>query len=89
MQWWTRRKPGLAIAVRSRPAKIAGWTLIAIVGLAALTAYGVALWKVPDWMHLTARARRAGRALEVVCRASPHRARADRAQGLTGLSSVA
>jgi hypothetical protein len=53
MQWWTRRKPGLVIAARSRPAKIAGWTLIAAVGVAALTAYGVSLWKVPDWMQLT------------------------------------
>jgi len=45
---------GLAIMARSRAARIAGWTLAVIVGLPAAAAYGVALWKAPDWMHATA-----------------------------------
>jgi hypothetical protein len=44
---------GLAIAARSRPARVAGWTLAAILALAAATAYGVALWRAPGWMHAT------------------------------------
>jgi hypothetical protein len=43
----------LAIIARSRPARIAGWTSAAILALAAAAAYGVALWKAPDWMHAT------------------------------------
>src|SRR5262245_1664439 len=50
----SRRMQGLAIMARSRAARIAGWTLAVIVGLAAAAAYGVALWKAPDWMHATA-----------------------------------
>jgi uncharacterized protein YjbI with pentapeptide repeats len=45
--------PEWAIAARSRPALIAARTLAAILGLAAVAAYVLALWKVPDWMHLT------------------------------------
>jgi uncharacterized protein YjbI with pentapeptide repeats len=43
----------LAIIARSRPARIVGWTSAAILALAAAAAYGVALWKAPDWMHAT------------------------------------
>src|SRR5262245_54791635 len=50
----SRRMQGLAIMARSPAARIAGWTLAVIVGLAAAAAYGVALWKAPDWMHATA-----------------------------------
>ena len=42
-----------AIGARTRPARIAGWTLAAILGLAAVAAYGVALWRAPGWMHAT------------------------------------
>jgi hypothetical protein len=41
----------LAIIARSRPPRVAGWTLAAILALAALAAYGVALRRAPDWMH--------------------------------------
>jgi hypothetical protein len=34
-------------------ARITGWTLAAILALAAATAYGVALWRAPGWMHAT------------------------------------
>jgi hypothetical protein len=43
----------LVIIARSRPALIAGWILIAILGLAAVAAYGVALLRAPGWMHVT------------------------------------
>lgn len=43
----------LAITARSRPAARVGWTLAAILGLAAAAAYGVALWRAPGWMHAT------------------------------------
>jgi uncharacterized protein YjbI with pentapeptide repeats len=43
----------VAIAARSRPARIAGWTSAAILALAAATAYGLALWRAPGWMHAT------------------------------------
>jgi uncharacterized protein YjbI with pentapeptide repeats len=48
---WTWRD--LVIGARSRPARFAGWTVAAILALAAATAYGVALWNVPEWMHAT------------------------------------
>jgi hypothetical protein len=48
--WITR---DLVIGARSGPARFAGWTVAAILALAAATAYGVALWKAPDWMHGT------------------------------------
>lgn len=54
MWWWgiwLRRH--MAIIARSRPAQIAGWTLAAILALAAVAAYGLALWRAPDWMHVT------------------------------------
>jgi hypothetical protein len=41
----------LVIAARGRPARAAVWTLGVILGLAAAAAYGVALWRVPGWMH--------------------------------------
>jgi hypothetical protein len=43
----------LAIMARGRRARIAGWTLAAILALAAATAYGVALWQAPGWAHAT------------------------------------
>ena len=48
-----RRWRTLAIAARSRPARAAGWTLAAVLGLAAAVAYAVALWRAPGWMHAT------------------------------------
>ncbi|SRR6266516_981207 len=47
---WTR---DLAIIARRRPARIAGWTLAILLGLAAVAAYGVTLWRAPGWMHAT------------------------------------
>ena len=44
---------GLAIIARTRPARITGWTPAAILALAAVVAYGVALWRAPGWMHAT------------------------------------
>ena len=44
---------GLAIAARSRRGRIAGWTLAAILALAAATVYGLALWRAPSWAHAT------------------------------------
>jgi pentapeptide repeat protein len=32
---------------------MAGWTLAAILALAAAAVYGLALWRAPDWMHGT------------------------------------
>jgi hypothetical protein len=43
----------LAIIARSRPARVAGWALAAILALAAVTVYGVALWRAPGWAHAT------------------------------------
>jgi len=43
----------LAIIARSRRGRIGGWTLAAILALAAATIYGVALWRAPGWMHAT------------------------------------
>src|SRR5262249_43685057 len=43
----------LVIKARSRPAWFAGWAAAGILALAAATAYGVALWKAPHWMHAT------------------------------------
>jgi hypothetical protein len=43
----------VAIIARSRPARIAGWILVAVLALAAATVYGVALWRAPGWMHAT------------------------------------
>jgi hypothetical protein len=43
----------VAIRARSRPARIAGWTLAAIVALAAAAAYSRALWRAPGWTHAT------------------------------------
>jgi hypothetical protein len=43
----------LAIVARSRPARVAGWTLAAVLALAGATAYGLALWRAPGWMHAT------------------------------------
>jgi hypothetical protein len=43
----------LAIIARSRTARIAGWTLAAILALGAVAAYGLALWRAPGWMHAT------------------------------------
>jgi hypothetical protein len=43
----------LVIIVRRRSVLIAAWILIAILGLAAAVAYGVALWRAPEWMHAT------------------------------------
>ena len=43
----------VAIIARSRPARIAGWTLAATLALAAATVYGLALWQAPSWMHAT------------------------------------
>jgi uncharacterized protein YjbI with pentapeptide repeats len=48
---WTTRD--LVIGARSRPARFAGWTVAAILALAAATAYGVALWRAPGWVHAT------------------------------------
>ena len=48
--WLTR---DVAVLARSRRARIAGWTLAAIVALAAATVYGLALWQAPGWMHAT------------------------------------
>jgi hypothetical protein len=48
-----RRRRQLVIIARSRPARIAGWTLAAILGLVAAAVYGVALWRAPGWMHAT------------------------------------
>ncbi len=48
-----QRQRVLAIIVRSRPVRIAGWILAGVLGLAAATAYGLALWQAPDWMHAT------------------------------------
>jgi uncharacterized protein YjbI with pentapeptide repeats len=44
---------GVAVIARTRPARIAGWALAAILAVAAVTAYGVALWRAPGWMHAT------------------------------------
>jgi uncharacterized protein YjbI with pentapeptide repeats len=46
-----RRLHDLVITVRSRPARFVGWAVAAILALAAATAYGVALWKAPGWVH--------------------------------------
>src|SRR5215470_2877364 len=48
-----RRWRAVVVAARSRPARAAGWTLAAVLGLAAAVAYGVALWRAPGWMHAT------------------------------------
>jgi hypothetical protein len=48
-----RRMRKWGIIARSRPARIAGWTLAAILTLVAVAAYGVALWRAPSWMHAT------------------------------------
>jgi hypothetical protein len=41
----------LAIIARRRRGRIAGWTLAILLGLAAVAAYGLALWRAPDWVH--------------------------------------
>ena len=51
--WRLWRTRDLAITARSRPARIAGWILAAVLALAAATVYGVALWRAPGWMHAT------------------------------------
>jgi hypothetical protein len=38
---------------RSRPTRLAGWSVAAILALAAVTTYAVALWKAPGWAHAT------------------------------------
>jgi Pentapeptide repeats (8 copies) len=43
----------LAVVARTRTARVAGWALAGILGLAAATAYGVALWRAPGWEHAT------------------------------------
>jgi hypothetical protein len=43
----------LVIGARSRPVRFAGWAVAAILAVAAATAYGVALWRAPVWMHAT------------------------------------
>src|SRR5262245_10565207 len=48
-----RRRHDLALKARSRAGRIAGRAVTVILFLAAVAAYGLALWKVPDWMHLT------------------------------------
>jgi pentapeptide repeat protein len=42
-----------AIARGVEPGRRAGWALAGILGLAAVVAYGVALWRAPGWMHAT------------------------------------
>src|SRR5690348_4398933 len=51
--WRIWRMRDVASAARGRPARIAGWTLAAILALAGATAYGLALWRAPGWMHAT------------------------------------
>jgi hypothetical protein len=41
----------VATLARSRAARIAGWVLATILALAAVIAYGVALWRASGWMH--------------------------------------
>src|SRR5262245_66454949 len=53
MRSWRKWRMRLAIIARSRPARITGWTLAAILALAAAAAYGLALWRAPGWMHAT------------------------------------
>src|SRR5262249_15151543 len=48
-----RRMRDWAIAARRKPAGGAGWVLAGFRGLAAVAAYGVALWRAPGWMHAT------------------------------------
>ena len=43
----------LVRGARTPAARFAGWTVAAILALAAAIAYGVALWKAPVWMHAT------------------------------------
>jgi hypothetical protein len=51
--WRMWRMRDLAIIARSRPARIAGWTVAALLAPAAVTTYGLALWRAPGWMHAT------------------------------------
>jgi hypothetical protein len=53
MRTWRMRRMRVAIIARSRPARIAGWSLAAVLTLTAAAVYGVALWRAPGWMHAT------------------------------------
>jgi hypothetical protein len=48
---WQMERRRAGWVARSRPARVAGWTLAVVLGLAAAAAYGVALWRAPGWMH--------------------------------------
>src|SRR5262249_28030597 len=53
MRSWRKWRMRLAIIARSRPARITGWTLAAILALAAAAAYGLAPWRAAGGMHAT------------------------------------
>src|SRR5262249_4788024 len=52
LRWKLRMRQWVIIA-RGGRARIAGWILLAILGLGAAIVYGVALWRAPGWMHAT------------------------------------
>lgn len=43
----------LLLVARSRSAKLAGWFVVTTLGVVAASAYAVALWRAPDWLHTT------------------------------------